>query len=407
MHSEEGMKHLVKVRFDRRRADIDQAWLDRRYAFFAEHTLRSLRRNRCQDWTLWINCEAGMQHCVEKLLPRLPEGSAVTFGDGALQVEPCDCVYITRIDSDDLFAPDALQLVADCRPMLSGRVEASVFARGYIHELSTGRVGCYVNPSSPFHTLMIPYDQYRDCYAAIWHRIGDHSRVRAELPCQVLPAWRFCVLVHGSNFLSTFDYSRDRDAAVEKRWSLQRFADQPVTFDVDDFCDTYDCLAEMDTLRAAYPQFRATLFTVPARTSDQLLAFAAARPWLELGVHGSTHEPNEELRSLTPMQLHRALRAVGPQYAKVFRPPGWYIAPAHVSVLSSLGYAVALHTRDVPVLGPLCKHGFYACDDRPHWHGHTHNVCNNWLKAALPGLLKQWPREQTFCTVTESVLCLP
>jgi len=48
--------HLVKVYFDQRRADITQEWLNNRYRFFAEHTLKSLRAQTFKDFRLWFCC---------------------------------------------------------------------------------------------------------------------------------------------------------------------------------------------------------------------------------------------------------------------------------------------------------------------------------------------------------------
>ena len=45
-----------------------------------------------------------------------------------------------------------------------------------------------------------------------------------------------------------------------------------------------------------------------------------------------------------------------------------------------------------------------ACGERfDYWHGHTHNVCGNWLKGNLPALLEMWPKEREFAYVSEAV----
>ena len=44
---------------------------------------------------------------------------------------------------------------------------------------------------------------------------------------------------------------------------------------------------------------------------------------------------------------------------------------------------------------------------RPYWHGHTHDVCGNWIRKHLPDLLRRWPADQAFAKVSESILEYP
>lgn len=412
------IKHLVKVLFDRRSPKITQEWLDRRYEFFAKHTLRSLQAQTFKDFTLWINCDPGMEwpSMIERLKPILQDAcmsSIITFGDYSLPVglHRCDYVYVTRLDSDDLLASNAMEAVASLYPKEPFCVpEAGIFKRGYMHDVRTGELSVYDNPSSPFHTLMIPWRHWSDpvLYRSLWDKVGDHSRVNDALPSQALPHWRFTVLVHGDNFITDMGYSTDRKESVPVNWSVDSWMAQPVVVDVDDFCDQHGAatLADLDVLKAHYPAFKATLFTIPTKTSPLLLAEARLRPWLELAVHGITHEPNEELRAVSPLALKTYLQQHNlPDYVKGFRPPGWFITPSHVEALNETGHWVALHARDRKSLGPLCRHGYYTCEDRlPYSHHHSHDVCDNWLHKDLPRLLKQWPRHQPFAFVSEEVL---
>lgn len=428
--------HLIKVRFDVRGPQITQEWLERRYNFFVENTCRSLSVQTMSDWVLWIQCQSGMEHKADTLCntfrdgirvesnpdPWSPVPVVVSFGDGALpwtslppeKREGVTHVYVTRIDSDDLFAPDAAETIAGHKPSGTDRVEALLFRRGYLHETQTGRTGVYYSPSPPFHTIIFPVRTFTDAvpYATVWKKIGDHSRVNGTLPCRVLPDYKFTVLVHGNNFISTFDYGREKSAYVPKGWSVERFLRPPVVFDVDDFSDKYGggkTLDDLLVLKDRYPKFKCTLFTIPARIHYSLLERARRYDWIELGVHGWTHEPLEELKTLNPQMLLKYLDVLphtdDKPYSKIFRPPGWYITREHVNALNRRSYAVALNRRDVDRLSPYCEHGYYACDDRwPAWHGHTHDVCGNYLNQHLPDLLKKWSPEQDFAFASEAVL---
>ncbi len=420
--------HLVKIHFDRRTPAITQEWLDRRYAFFAEHTLKSLEAQRFQDFGLWFCCVEGMEGCVQKLKNLLPaickrrrayftfpsspkpkQEQHLTYAANFLpedvqRMRQCDYVCVTRIDSDDLYSSDAMQIVHDTMPLEFGRVESSIFARGYMHDLRTGEVGVYLNPSSPFHTLMIPMPVFMNEEAYNKLDIGDHSVVRSRWPCQVLPSWKFTVLVHGNNFLSTMDYGSEPKRWVERNWSVERFLDQPVTFDVDDFCDKWNCLADLDELKRVYPRFQATLFTIPALTSQSLLREARRREWLELAVHGIKHEPNEEMRYTRGDTLLAYLKTLDYSlYVKGFRCPAWFIGEHVYEACNRAGLWIALHVKDSSDRWK-CEHGYYVCDDKPYWHGHTHDVCGNWLHGHLEELKLIWPKDQAFSKVSDSVL---
>lgn len=424
--------HLVKVHFDRRSPKATDEWLAKRFKFFEGWTLQSLLGQTFRDFRLWFHCDPGMEEAVRPLRAIAPEGSLFTFlpygrtplsqpdtaamlsGDDRFRT--ADYVYVTRIDSDDLYACDAMALVDQLQPRTGAGIEAAFFKQGYIHDVRTGHTRTFRNASSPFHTLMIPREVFADAkrYAAGF--VGDHSQVEKSYPSQGLPDWKFTVLVHGDNFLSDMNYSAANEP-LEAYWLIRAapcltWQRQPVVFDLDDFCDRHNCLAELDRLKETYPDFRATLFTIPALTSTSLVKEAKKRDWLELAVHGIDHEPNEELKAVSPAALRQHLdkvKRIAPEYVRGFRPPGWFITEAHVRAISDAGFWVALHARDRDSLSPLCTHGFYCCEDGPrrrlpYWHGHCHAVCGNGIRETLDVLLRRWPRGQQFLFVSDAVL---
>lgn len=407
--------HVVKVYFDRRKIEITQEWLNTRYKFFQEHTLRSLQAQTV-PYLLWICGDKYVKGMVEELLPILPENCVVTYDhDTSFQLEDvpaayreslaqADYVYITRIDSDDLYCNNALEAVNELVPQERGKVEAAIFCRGYMHDLTTGRTGVYTNPSSPFHTLLYPTGMFlnQEVYRSTF--IGDHSMVARSYPTQRLPDWKFCVLIHGNNFISDFDYGREPAVAFETNWNMEQFLKQSVVFDVDDFCDEWNCLPELSLLKSHYPNFKCTLFTIPTKTSAKLLSQVEGCDWIEIAAHGIKHEPLDEMLKVDYYKLTKFLEKLPPIYTRGFRPPGWYLTSAVVTACNRAGYWLAMHARD-RATGVQCQHGYYCCGERlPYWHGHTHDVCGNWLKKLLPSLLQQWPKNQHFSFVSEATL---
>ncbi len=133
---------------------------------------------------------------------------------------------------------------------------------------------------------------------------------------------------------------------------------EAICVDIDDFCDDHArwALPLLDRLRAeSGDRFRATLFTIPARTSDALLHEVAGRPWLELGVHGWAHEgpecaqwDAERTRSVLATCLGAATQHEEDDsyYRPIFKAPHWIAAPAVYVALLEAGWAVADHPRN-------------------------------------------------------------
>lgn len=415
--------HFIKVRFDKRSPAITKEWLDYRYAFFIRWTLESLRLQTHKNWILWINFQDGMQTDAKSLINTLEDSGlnyVVTFGDDPVEpgkLDPyglgehlrwSDYVYVTRIDSDDLYSNDALKLAIDVKPTRDNTIQASMFRRGYMYDMKENKLGVYDSPSTPFHTLMIPGRIFRDRHEykrQVWDVAGDHSRVNSAFYTHELDEFKFTVLIHDKNFASDFDYSHAKDK-VPCNWTIKRFLNPPVVFDLDDFCDKWNVLPQLARLKEAYPKFKCTLFTIPGRTSLELLKQAHETGYIELCPHGVLHEPNEELRSIEPEVLVSRLKHIDTRYyTKGFRPPGWYMNVGHVKVLAREGYWVAFHKRDIDKLSRESTNGYYCCDDRlPYWHGHTHNVCGNWIVEHLEALLKMWPKDQEFSYVSDATL---
>ena len=414
--------HLVKVRFDVRRADITQEWLDARYSFFQEYTLPSLLRQTNRDWALWINCQDGMMSKIHKLVEILEQTQKehswlkvyYSFGDDAILTDnkaitsKYSHVYITRIDSDDLYSPNALQVVRSIVITRNDTIFASMFRRGYKYDVRTKKTGIYTNPSSPFHTMMIPMEKYKNkqSYTEMFNLVGDHSKVASSYYTHVLPDYQFTVLVHDKNFISNFDYSHDTDERIPKGFNLEQFNSSPVVFDVDDFCDQYNCLDELKQLKERYPDFKCSLFTIPAKTSKVLLEEAKSLGFIELCPHGITHEPNEEMKKVTGAQLADSFNKLDYKlYERGFRPPGWFLHSGVIEACNAHKFWLAMHMRDISTYSSKCMYGYYGCGDRfQYWHAHSHNVCGNWLKQDLPNLLVKWPTNQSFSYVSDAVL---
>lgn len=122
-------------------------------------------------------------------------------------------------------------------------------------------------------------------------------------------------------------------------WELRKLA----IVEADDFQDKYDRngLEMLFYWKAKYPKFKITLFTIPNKTSEELLYLLSPhRDWIELAVHGWDHDSNyecwgwdyEKTQSLMIRTMRARYKNVDqfrelddPFYKQIFKAPGWTI----------------------------------------------------------------------------------
>jgi hypothetical protein len=151
-------------------------------------------------------------------------------------------------------------------------------------------------------------------------------------------------------------------------------------FDLDDLCDEFDPWDELHALKERFPHLKVTLFAIPSRCSDELLARYRALDWVELGVHGYHHSAmecgvwgyDETVEKLTELE------ELG--WNKLFKPPTWQINEEVYSALVDSDWMIADHaafawsSRRLPV-----KRYTYNLPNKGivSIHGHTWDTCNN------------------------------
>ncbi len=88
--------------------------------------------------------------------------------------------------------------------------------------------------------------------------------------------------------------------------------------------------------KAKYPKFKITLFTIPNKTSREMIQLLnpfmqnhyAQEPWIELAVHGFTHSSNFECFDWDYEKTKELMEPlVKKGFIKMFKAPGWTITP--------------------------------------------------------------------------------
>jgi polysaccharide deacetylase len=150
-----------------------------------------------------------------------------------------------------------------------------------------------------------------------------------------------------------------------------------VILDFDDLCDTNDPVDALDMLKERDPGFKVTLFAIPTRCGEALLAkYAARSEWIALGVHGWRHARHECLgwtAEETQDKLARSLEFF-PGFQKVFKAPNWELDLEVYKGCKAAGFAVADHIRNIEILPSGQPHYIYNIrlrNDRfQRMHGH-------------------------------------
>lgn len=151
-------------------------------------------------------------------------------------------------------------------------------------------------------------------------------------------------------------------------------------FDVDDLCDSFDPWGELHDLKEKYPNLRVTLFAIPGRCSDELLARYRALDWVELGVHGYHHAPRECLVWGFEEAMDKLEELESQGWDKLFKAPNWQLGEEAYNALHFRGWKVADHAVFAwrSMRTPVDRYTYNVPgSDIVSIHGHTWETCGN------------------------------
>ena len=126
-------------------------------------------------------------------------------------------------------------------------------------------------------------------------------------------------------------------------WDADDFG---VTHSISDVCQSRDCRDKLDEFHYLNPNFKATLFAIPAEITYELAEWCRANnSWIELAVHGIFHTNNYECANLTYDEFDRLLKPLKTiletYFVKGFKAPGWQISDDIYRWLQDYGWWVA------------------------------------------------------------------
>ncbi len=171
-----------------------------------------------------------------------------------------------------------------------------------------------------------------------------------------------------------------------------------IILDLDDFCDEYQSVDLLEELKLKIPQFKVTLFAIPARTSRPVFDVMLGQDWIDLVPHGWKHETNHECEDWVYRQITDCLKRCEDKgfRTKGFKAPGWNISEGCYYGLRDMGYWVADHPRNKPpveipryLVGPNSI------------HGHVVGPSDNALENLMTKILKH--KDEEFGFVADAV----
>lgn len=179
-------------------------------------------------------------------------------------------------------------------------------------------------------------------------------------------------------------------------------------------CHSHDCRDKLDSLHFANPNFKVTLFTIPAEMTFELLEWCRAnRSWVELALHGFFHRDNWECSKMTYEEFDENIKPfeymLEEYFVKGFKAPGWQIGDEVYRWLKDRGYWVAdqgyndSRRPDLPAYVNYDGHFKVGDTEFPAIHGHTWDCVGNGIYETYPEVEAKVKQAQEFRFISEVI----
>ena len=181
---------------------------------FIKKTLKGFWRARKIDWfALWDVCRDKNANLKKRLANSLNVLRPI--------FARTDFIYLTRIDSDDMFHKDVVKELQKIKP----QHKAITIPKGYVYNRITRELSEWsptTNP--PFHTIIFPYEVFFDAQKYLEYMGGyrTHEDVVRLYDFVRLKGRKYCVLTHSYHISTTYNH-RFRGNVVKNKKILREF----------------------------------------------------------------------------------------------------------------------------------------------------------------------------------------
>lgn len=115
-----------------------------------------------------------------------------------------------------------------------------------------------------------------------------------------------------------------------------------VVFDLDDFREDTNALDLLFRMKARWPKFKVTLFTIPTKCSPRFLQEIKQISWIEMAMHGWEHLPLEfDKMSKNDTLKYLSIAESWNVFEKGFKGPHWRTSQGTLDALQERGWWVA------------------------------------------------------------------
>ncbi len=114
-----------------------------------------------------------------------------------------DWIYLTRIDSDDMFHTEATNLIQSRAP---GYKKALVMDKGYMYNTVTTQLAEWLPPTCPpFSTIIFPANIFFNPreHISYYGAFKSHEDIPKVFDSETLDLYKYCVTAHGGDHIST------------------------------------------------------------------------------------------------------------------------------------------------------------------------------------------------------------
>ncbi|MCR8744696.1 glycosyltransferase family A protein [Romboutsia lituseburensis] len=184
---------------------LTKEWIDYRMEIFMKYTCKSLINQSNQSFTAIVHYEQSTENLVMDALSNyepLPNNIIFTCLPGHdinNLISNYEYVYITRIDSDDVYHPKFIQQLLDFK---DNSVECIINQKGYVYDVSNNKLGIWEAQSPPFYTLVYNVEDY---YRGKRYKLPNGHPDAIRLKHYILDKYNFMVIVHGKNTSTKFE----------------------------------------------------------------------------------------------------------------------------------------------------------------------------------------------------------
>lgn len=207
-------KYVISIRFNsdtevsgRCKVDcLSQEWIKTRIALFNQYTRKSLEGQSNQDFVAVLSCqESSMGLIREELKKYEPLNTNIVFTSRKNEViesyiKEADKVYISALDSDDMYHPQFVQYLHDYHEQEGEQL--LIFTEGYIYNAINGNADYYHYVAPPIYTQIFNRVEYLNCYR--YYKMIRHFYMQ-RIKHTVITKPMYILILHNNN---SFRYYR-------------------------------------------------------------------------------------------------------------------------------------------------------------------------------------------------------